>query len=485
MTPNQSQEISPATPTSTLEQGPAPEPTPKDGSPRDPMAMRDLALQYLEAHSTGPRDGSRIPHLVFWKGVFHLWTDGEFKLYTPDEMTIITHRWLMDAGITSDYNVADKVTKCLKALRFLVVDDVQPFWLDPFEKLNATNREWIAMANEMISPPKYVSGSKYVVSRRALTPAWFTPCKLPYDFEEGATCPRWESWLADRVPDLALRKALQEFFGYCLLPTASRQTALFLVGDSGTGKSTVMRVLTAMLGESNCTNYPVEDLKKNFTIAGMYGKLLNWSDEVEKKITGGTEQKLKWYIAGTRMTADRKYLSALSFKPTARLAVCVNEWPQFKDATNGIWRRILCIPVKKVLAKEEQRDGVVDELLAELPGVFNWALEGYRRLTTQGHFTPSEEGSIELAAIQAEQQTVSSFVRSQVLPKETGFVRNPDLFLGYKRWCESQGLHAEGTIRVLLAEIRKQHPAVVPWHGRTQHPGSWTRGVRGVVLRQD
>ena len=466
--------------TTQMDQPPTtPTADPASGKPEaaNNMGYKGLALRWLADHSSG-----KIPHLVFWEDQFHLWDMGYYNRYKHDVMATIIHQWLMEKDIHSDRFVAEKVAHCLRALRLLLVRDVQPFWLDPFQHLNADNREWVAMASEMISPPKYTSGSKFTVSKRALTPAWFTPCKIPYDFVEGATCPAWEEWLAERVPDHDLRLLLQEFFGYCLLPDTSKQSALFLVGDSGTGKSTILKVLLHMLGEVNCSNIPLESFNKTFILGHSQGKLLNWCDESQKILPAGIEQMLKWYISGSPITVDRKYMSAIDMVPTARLAVCVNSWPQFRDSTDGIWRRILCVPVTKVMPVSSHRPEVTERLLSQLPGIFNWALVGYRRLKDNGHFTPTVAGAAELASIQSEQQSHRTFVAECVAPKRGGFALNEDLFGCYRRWCESRGVPVESTIRTLLAEIRKQYPDAEPFTKKIPGTALTRRGYRGIIV---
>ena len=74
--------------------------------------------------------------------------------------------------------------------------------------------------------------------------------RLPVAYNPDAPPP--EAWL-DFLSQLLYPEdipTLQEFFGYCLIPSTKAQKMLFLIGKGGEGKSRVGIVLQSLLGSN-------------------------------------------------------------------------------------------------------------------------------------------------------------------------------------------------------------------------------------------
>ena len=53
---------------------------------------------------------------------------------------------------------------------------------------------------------------------------------------------------------------------------------------------------------------------------------------------------------------------------------------RLRDTTHGMWRRIYIIEFPKRFKEDEMDVFLQDKLDNELSGIFNWAIEGYKRL---------------------------------------------------------------------------------------------------------
>ena len=83
---------------------------------------------------------------------------------------------------------------------------------------------------------------------------------------------------------------------------------------------------------------------------------------------------------------DRKGLAALpSVALKVRFTIAVNELPRLSDSSAAMRSRLLVLPYFNTYEGKEDFD-LVDRLLAEIPGITNWALEGLRLLRTAGRF---------------------------------------------------------------------------------------------------
>lgn len=63
------------------------------------------------------------------------------------------------------------------------------------------------------------------------------------------------------------RKTIQQYCGYCLIPTTIIQKALLIIGDGGEGKSVLGAILNALFGEENCYNESISVLQNKFGVA--------------------------------------------------------------------------------------------------------------------------------------------------------------------------------------------------------------------------
>ncbi|MGV7240926.1 hypothetical protein [Caballeronia sp. M23-90] len=78
-----------------------------------------------------------------------------------------------------------------------------------------------------------------------------------------------------------------------------------------------------------------------------------------------------------------------------------NELPRLNDASGALSSRFVIVTLQNsFLGKEDH--GLKDRLLGELPGIFNWAIQGWRDLNQRGYFVEpasSRDAVEELAAL--------------------------------------------------------------------------------------
>ena len=97
-------------------------------------------------------------------------------------------------------------------------------------------------------------------------------------------------------------------------------------------------------------------------------------------------ERLKAISGGSEQTVDRKGLAAMpSVALKVRFTIALNELPRLSDSSAAMRSRLLVLPYFN--SYEGQEDiGLLDRLLAEIPGITNWALEGLRLLRNVGRF---------------------------------------------------------------------------------------------------
>ena len=106
------------------------------------------------------------------------------------------------------------------------------------------------------------------------SPDLFTLTCCPFEYSPGAALPHeWLRFLGTLWPgDPASVDTLQEWFGYLLAPDTRQQKILFLLGPKRSGKGTICRVLSAVVGENNVAGPTLGSLAMNFGLSPLLGK---------------------------------------------------------------------------------------------------------------------------------------------------------------------------------------------------------------------
>jgi P4 family phage/plasmid primase-like protien len=293
------------------------------------------------------------------------------------------------------------------------------------------------------------------------SPLWFSTVCLPYPFDPGATCPTWLRVIDRNMEgDLEHIALLQEWSGLCCVFDTSFQKFLVLTGDGGNGKSVFCAFLAALLGLENVSHCGLEAFAQRFQLYQTLGKLANIAAEVGE-IDKVAEGLLKSFTSGDRMPFERKMKDPIEAMPTARVVLATNSLPRFTDRSSGIWRRMELVPHRVTIPDEEKRRGLDDPQWwheqGELPGAFNWALEGLRRLRQNGAFTQSEVCRHELAAYRLESNPARIFLEDHLGADPQESIVTQDVYVSYAKWCAANNYRPLAS-NSFGREIRKAFP---------------------------
>jgi len=211
--------------------------------------------------------------------------------------------------------------------------------------------------------------------KNALT--WSLP--YPYDPVARPDCPAILAWLSQAVGgDAETVLMIRAIIAAILVGPAKYQKFLHLIGPGGTGKSTFLRLLTAMVGEPNIFSTDLQYLEKNrFETAALRGKRLALISDSDKY--GGSINVLKRLTGQDHVRYEKKYKQQEStFTFAGMIIMASNESLRTTDHTSGLERRRITVSFLKRFSNQERREfnaaGGEDRLKAEIPGMIAWAL---------------------------------------------------------------------------------------------------------------
>jgi P4 family phage/plasmid primase-like protien len=276
-----------------------------------------------------------------------------------------------------------------------------PSWLTSGQPASG----WMAMQNTLINieaaaaahlaaeqSDRPVSAEDIASYTKPLSPDLLSTFSLAYDYDPHADCPRFRAWLQSTQPNIQLQDALLMLMGLALVPDTSYNVCFFLFGEGGTGKSTYLDILAALIGDENVCRVPILKMEDRFSTWPLAENLLNIVGEMPSDDPQGRlryiEGDFKDSISGGMITVERKGKDICTARCTARHVFATNTLPVFFDKSEGIWDRLVIIPFEqRFRGGGDEIRNIKDTIIPqELPGIFNWALRSLAELRTHTRF---------------------------------------------------------------------------------------------------
>lgn len=274
------------------------------------------------------------------------------------------------------------------------------------------------------------------------TPALFTINALDFDYDPDPEPPeRWIKFLEQLFgDDLESVELLQEWMGYCLTGDTSQQKMLLLVGPRRSGKGTIGRILTRLVGAANVVGPTTSSLAGNFGLQPLIEKSLAIVSDARfgGENVGTVVERLLCISGEDTLTIDRKFLGSVSMKLATRFMFLTNELPRLNDASTALAGRFLVLRLTNSFYGNEDVT-LTDQLVAELPGILLWAIEGWKRLKKRGHFVQPKSAEEAIRDLEDLASPVSAFVRERCVvgPGHRAWI--DDLYKAWQAWCEQDG----------------------------------------------
>jgi len=260
----------------------------------------------------------------------------------------------------------------------------------------------------------------------------------PIEYDGGATCPAFEGFLEETLGAENVDFVF-EWFGYNFYREYNIQKMLFIHGKGGTGKSTIINVLRAMLGADNYAAVTLQYLmQERFAKIGLYRKVANFDTDAKPQYLadGAT---LKMLTGEDTIHADRKNKEPITFYNYAKLTFAMNELPPMRDFSGGLKRRMLILEMNKVLTKDIKEKYPLITIMAELPGIFNRAMEGLRRALGRRDFVLSASMKESVEKWERGNDVVALFIEDECILGEDKRSAVTSVYTAYRQYCLDSG----------------------------------------------
>jgi len=344
-------------------------------------------------------------------------------------------------------------------------------------------RGLVHLANGMldltVQPPLLLEFSKEFYSRN----------QCPITLGKGAACPEFEQRLLQSALDQDDIGLLQRWCGAALLGDNFAQKMMLLTGTSAGGKSTLVEVLTQIIGPDNIIELRPPLLNERFEIGRFLGKTLLSGKDVPGDFLGTPgAAALKKLVGHDTLTGEKKMSNGIfPLKGTFDAVITSNSRLRVHlDGDAEAWRRrLLIIPYTKPKPDQPIRDFAGVLIREEAPGILNWMLRGavahLAELADCGDFVLTQQQKDRIDDLLCESDSVRQFVLKKVHKDPDADVTSAHLLAGYNTFCEDKGwqpLPSRIVGRQMPDLIMEIHRAA--HRNDIQRDGKPQRGYRGV-----
>lgn len=381
----------------------------------------------------------------YFQGSWWYWDRGAYRELPDTDLRAKAVERLADR-----YNMVkvEHATNLLEHLRSqtLVPSHLDlPCWLTPKGDNDPPASECVSLRNGVLHLPSYAAGNLKLIEP---TPRFFTTCSVDFSLSGQPPQPtRWLAFLDDIFgDDQQSWQLLQDWFGYCLTPDTCQQKALFIVGPKRSGKGTIARVLTALLGQGNVAAPTLAGLGERFGLQSLIGKPLAIIHDA--RLSGRSDQapiveRLLSITGEDHQTIDRKHRDLMTVKLPTRFMIMSNELPRLSDSSGALVGRLMLLETPNSFYGKEDHS-LTGDLLAELPGIFAWAVEGWSRLQKRKRFTQPDAALERLQDLADLSSPVGEFLRERCDIDPEGSAKTTQVYVAWQLWCAAKGMRATG-----------------------------------------
>lgn len=263
----------------------------------------------------------------------------------------------------------------------------------------------------------------------------------------------WDHFLRYVCPDEEARNYLQLCTGYMAFAGVEERLILFLLGETGCGKSKFVESIQRAMGDyavSLATDQLLVGAKDTYGLARLPGARMIQAAEFEEgqKINTALVKRI---TSGEPVTVRMAYGKPFDYNPVGTIIISTNKLPWLGDDEAG-WRRVRAVPFNQplelytVTELDEKLKKCTDQILA-------WIVEGARKYweTASSQGTKLNPPQSVISATQDEKQDQRHYVMHMIEEcfdgDTTVFQESSDIYSVLKIWCIEKGFRDADIIR--------------------------------------
>lgn len=265
--------------------------------------------------------------------------------------------------------------------------------------------------------------------------------QLPFNYNPEAKAPKFIKFLNEVISEEEARTVVSEYIGYIFAKHLRWEKCLVLLGSGGNGKSVLIDIITALLGEQNVCHFSLSRLcdSNGYYRAELGNYLLNACSEMGAK--NCDPEMVKQLFSNDPVSARSPYGKPITVSKYCRFLFSANIISnKDMEQSNGYFRRFLHLEFNAPVSKEKINTNLAKEIIQEeLSGVFNWALQGLTSILQEGKngFTYSSHIEKTNKEIEKNSNNVALFLEEyDYRPSATDHIEAKALYMEYQSFCQ-------------------------------------------------
>lgn len=433
---------------------------------------------------------SKVKHAYNFIDGWSIYKDGRYRLVEEAEIQVYLRRFLNNVRIQKSSGQRVKYKRSIGKIRDIMAELSALSCVEiPKKKHSPSSLDGLYDPADMIALQNCLLDIKKLPAvERMLTEKFYTLNYLPFDYDLKALCPMWieflksiftvrrrigsEEWDPEsgdfvagyqEVPDELAISILQEWFGYLVTSGTYLQKVFALIGPRRSGKSTIGKILRALIGSMNAASPTLTSLATEFGLQALINKTVAIIGDANTTGRSGdvarAVERLKSISGEDGQQINRKNKQHVEIdKLGVRIVMIANKMQDLRDSTGALASRFnFLITTNSFLGKEDVH--LEKKLMAELPGIFNWALEGLMRLRQRGYIEDHPAGIETRDEFEEMSSPMKAFVNDWCVVQDEAMVPLDLLWQAHCRWAQENGNNSYSK-RKFVVEIKGASPAV-------------------------
>ena len=261
------------------------------------------------------------------------------------------------------------------------------------------------------------------------------------------------------VNDQEIVKLLYEVIGYCIYRGMPFQKVFILVGNGANGKSTLLNMITKLLGEENVSHVDLKEIAGNrFGKSELYGKLANIADDCSSNYLEDTSV-MKRITGETYTSIEFKNQNSFSTKINTKMILSYNTIPRMNDTTDGLTRRLVIIPLNAVFKKGYPNyDPYISEKLKKkenLEYVLYKSIQAINKVLKEKEFTVPKQVKEQTDEYIRENNPVANFLFEVYEDGDISDIPCNEIYMAFDTWKKENKLKSEMSMTRFGKEIKK------------------------------
>ena len=259
-------------------------------------------------------------------------------------------------------------------------------------------------------------------------------------YDSSAECPAITKFLFELMDPVDVPLVIQ-FIGYCMVQDVAQQKALLIDGSSKNGKSTLIGLITSMVGNTHISRESLEEISKDrFSTMQLSGKLVNAHPDLSSNAILDTSV-FKTVVTEPRLTGQGKGKDKITFNNICTHIFACNTLPDVDEDEKAYFRRFLQVTFPHTFDGNKDDKDILNKITteSEKSGFFNVCMIGLRALLEHGEYCDLETTESNKKRYLDKSNPIGRFFDERTAPSVNDTTKDV-VYWGYVEWCNEQNI---------------------------------------------